>query len=93
MKKRSLDVKTIVFSYLIFLAGWIIWSKTNKLISINEYIDWGIRASCSYIWWPLFAIVLIKHYNDNLTISLKEMLVTKPKLKLLIPLLAFCTRL
>ena len=41
------------------------------------------------IWWPLFAIVLIKRYNDNLTVSLEEMLVTKPKLKLLIPLLAF----
>ena len=57
MKKRSLDVKTIVFSYLIFLAGWIIWSKTNKLISINEYIDWGIGLRVHSIWWPLFAIV------------------------------------
>ena len=89
MKKRSLDVKTIVFSYLIFLAGWIIWSKTNKLISINEYIDWGIGLLVHIIWWPLFAIVLIKRYNDNLTVSLEEMLFTKPKLKLLIPLLAF----
>lgn len=89
MKKRSLDVKTIVFSYLIFLAGWIIWSKTNKLISINEYIDWGIGLLVHIIWWPLFAIVLIKRYNDNLTVSLEEMLFTKPNLKLLIPLLAF----
>lgn len=89
MKKKALNIQTIIFSYLFFLIGWTVWVYNKQIISINEYADWSIGVGIHFIWWPLFALVLIKRYDSALHISLKEMVQTKPKVKKLLPLLAF----
>lgn len=89
MKEKFLKLQTIIFSYLTFLAGWTVWVCCNDLISINEYVDWGIGVIVYFIWWLLFAIFFIKRYNNDLMISFKEMTHTKPKFKIVLPLLAF----
>lgn len=54
---------------------------------MNEFLSWMIGFLIHVVWWPLFALLLIK--SNDLNISLKEMITTKPKLKILLPLLVF----
>lgn len=56
---------------------------------MNELLSWAIEFLIHVVWWPLFAFFLIKRYSNDLNISLKEMITTKPKLKILLPLLVF----
>lgn len=56
---------------------------------MNELLSWVIEFLIHVVWWPLFAFFLIKRYSNDLNISLKEMITTKPKLKILLPLLVF----
>lgn len=89
MSTEHLSKGTIAISYLVFLLGWILRVVFVDLSGMNEYISWAIGFLIHFVWWPLFAFVLIKKYSNELNISLKEMLTTKPQLKILIPLLLF----
>lgn len=89
MKEKFLNIQTIILSYLTFLVSWTIWTCCNNIISINEYVNWAIGVVIYFIWWLLFAVFFIKKYNNNLMIPFKEMIYTKPKIKILLPLLVF----
>ncbi|MGM9550786.1 MAG: CPBP family intramembrane glutamic endopeptidase [Clostridia bacterium] len=89
METKHLRIRTVVISYLIFLAGWTLRVVCLDLSGMNEFLAWVISFLIHVVWWPLFAFILIKRYSDYLNISLKEMITTKPKLKVLLPLLVF----
>lgn len=59
------------------------------LSGLNEFLAWAIGFFIHVVWWPLFSFLLMKRYSHDLNISLKEMITTKPKLKIMLPLLAF----
>lgn len=88
MGTKNLNVKTIAASYIVFLLGWTMWNFCFNPKGLNEYISWGIGLAVHIVWWPLFALTLITKYDGNLMISFGELVSTKPKLKILIPLLA-----
>ncbi|MGN0178714.1 MAG: lysostaphin resistance A-like protein [Monoglobaceae bacterium] len=88
MNTKNLTIKTVVISYLVFFAGWTLRVVCVDLSGLNEFSAWAIGFLTHILWWPLFAFVLIKRYSHDLNVSLKEMLTTKPKLKILLPLLA-----
>ena len=89
MKTKHLKIRTVVISYLVFFAGWTLRVVCVDLSGMNEFLSWVIGFLIHVVWWPLFALFLIKRYSNNLNISLKEMITTKPKLKILLPLLVF----
>ena len=89
MKTKHLRIRTIVISYLVFFAGWTLRVVCVDLSGMNAFLSWAVGFFIHAVWWPLFALFLIKRYSNDLNISLKEMIATKPKLKLLLPLLAF----
>ncbi len=89
MKIKHLRIRTAVISYLVFFAGWTLRVVCVDLSGMNEFLSWAIGFLIHIVWWPLFALFLIKRYSNDLNISLKEMITTKPKLKILLPLLAF----
>ena len=89
MKIKHLKIRTVVISYLVFFAGWTLRVVCVNLSGMNEFLSWAIGFLIHLVWWPLLALFLIKRYSDDLNISLKEMITTKPKLKILLPLLAF----
>lgn len=89
MEINPLRIRTVVISYLVFFAGWTLRVVCVDLSGMNEFLSWVIGFLIHVAWWPLFAFFLIKRYSNDLNISLKEMLTTKPKLKILLPLLVF----
>ena len=89
MEIKPLRIRTVVISYLVFFAGWTLRVVCVDLSGMNEFLSWVIGFLIHVAWWPLFAFFLIKRYSNDLNISLKEMLTTKPKLKILLPLLVF----
>ena len=89
MKIKHLRIRTVVLSYLVFFAGWTLRVVCVDLSGMNEFLSWAISFFIHVVWWPLFALFLIKRYSNDLNISLKEMITTKPKFKILLPLLAF----
>ena len=89
MEIKHLRIRTVVISYLVFFAGWTLRVVCVDLSGMNEFLSWVIGFLIHVVWWPLFALFLIKRYSNDLNISLKEMITTKPKLKILLPLLAF----
>lgn len=89
MGSKHLKKSTIAITYVVFIVGWIIRITLLDLDISNEYISWAFNNALWIIWWPLFAFVLIRKYSDELNVSLKEMVTTKPKLKILIPLMVF----
>ena len=89
MKTKHLKIRTVVISYLVFFVGWTLRVVCVDLSGMNEFLSWVIGFLIHVVWWPLFALFLIKRYSNNLNISLKEMITTKPKLKILLPLLVF----
>ena len=89
MKIKHLRISTAVISYLVFFAGWTLRVVCVDLSEMNEFMSWVIGFLIHIVWWPLFALFLIKRYSNDLNISLKEMITTKPKLKILLPLLVF----
>lgn len=88
MKEKHLKISTVVISYLVFFAGWVIRVVCVDLSGMNEFLAWAIGFLTHVVWWPLFTFFLIKRYSNDLNVSFKEMLATKPKLKILLPLLA-----
>ncbi|MGN0164383.1 MAG: CPBP family intramembrane glutamic endopeptidase [Candidatus Ornithomonoglobus sp.] len=89
MNTRNLTIKTVIISYLVFFWGWTLRVVCVDLSGMNEFLSWVIGFLIHVVWWPLFAFVLIKRYSNYLNISLKEMITTKLKLKILLPLLVF----
>ena len=89
MKTKHLRISTVVISYLVFFAGWTLRVVCVDLSGMNEFLSWTIGFLIHVVWWPLFALFLIKRYSNDLNISLKEMITTKPKFKILLPLLVF----
>lgn len=89
MKIKHLRIRTVVISYLVFFAGWTLRVVCVDLSGMNEFLSWVIGFFIHVVWWPLFALFLMKRYSNDLNVSLKEMLTTKPKLKILLPLLVF----
>ena len=89
MKTKDLKIRTVAISYLVFFAGWTLRVVCVDLSGMNEFLSWVIGFLIHVVWWPLFALFLIKRYSNDLNISLKEMITTKPKLKILLPLLVF----
>ena len=89
MEIKHLRIRTVVISYLVFFAGWTLRVVCVDLSGMNELLSWAIGFLIHVVWWPLFAFFLIKRYSNDLNISLKEMIATKPKLKILLPLLVF----
>ena len=89
MEIKHLRIRTVVISYLVFFAGWTLRVVCVDLSGMNEFLSWVIGFLIHVVWWPLFALFLIKRYSNDLNISLKEMITTKPKLKILLPLLVF----
>lgn len=89
MTTKHLNLKTVVISYLVFFVGWTLRVVCLDLSGMNEYLSWAIGLLIHVVWWPLFALFLIRKYDDELNISLKEMVITKPHFKILLPLLAF----
>ena len=89
MKIKHLRIRTVVISYLVFFAGWTLRVVCVDLSGMNEFLSWMIGFLIHVIWWPLFAFFLIKRYSNDLNISLKEMITTKPKLKILLSFLVF----
>lgn len=87
MQAGKLSIKIIIISYVIFLAGWIFRVTCIDLTNFNEYVSWAIGFIIHIVWWQLFAFFFIKRYNADLKISYEEMVKTKPKLKILLPLL------
>lgn len=86
---KQLSIKTIILSYLIFFGGWTIRVVFVDFSAWNEYVSWAIRFLIHIVWWPLYALFFIKRYNKELKVSWKEMITTKPNLKILLPLLVF----
>ena len=89
MEIKHLRIRTAVISYLVFFAGWTLRVVCVDLSGMNEFLSWVTGFLIHVVWWPLFALFLIKRYSNDLNISLKEMITTKPKLKILLPLLVF----
>ena len=89
MKIEHLRIRTVVISYLVFFAGWTLRVVCVDLSGMNEFLPWVTGFLIHFVWWFLFAFFLIKRYSNDLNISLKEMITTKPKLKILLPLLVF----
>lgn len=87
--EKKLNIKIIILSYILFLLGWIIRVVFMDFSGMNEYVSWLIRFLIHTAWWPLYAIFFIKRYTGDLKISWREMITTKPSLKILIPLLVF----
>lgn len=89
MSLKCLNVKMIAVSYIIFLIGWSLWNLCFDLSNFNEFSRWAIGLIVHIVWWPLFALTLMKRYDGQLMISFREMVLTKPKLSILIPLMVF----
>jgi membrane protease YdiL (CAAX protease family) len=89
MQEGKLSIKVIIISYIVFLSGWTFRVVCIDLSTLNEYVSWAIGFIIHAVWWLLFALFFIKRYDKDLKISFKEMVTTKPKLKILLPLLAF----
>jgi len=86
---KKLSIKTIIVSYIVFLSGWTFRVFCIDLSALNEYVSWTIGFLIHFVWWLLFAFFFIKRYDEDLKISFKEMVTTKPKLKMLLLLFVF----
>lgn len=89
MNTKHLRKRTVVISYVVFLAGWALRVACLDVSGMNEGLAWMVGFIVHFVWWPFFAFLLIRRYSDELNISLKEMITTKPRLKILLPLLLF----
>lgn len=89
MEKNRLSLHLVILSYAVFLSGWIIRVTCVDLSGLNEYTAWAIGFLIHFVWWFLFACFMIRKYSTELVISWKEMITTKPKAGILLPLLLF----
>lgn len=87
MNTKNLKIRTILISYIVFFVGWTLRVVCVDLSGMNERLSWTIGFLTHVVWWLLFAFFLIKRYSNDLNVSFKEMIATKPRLKILLPLL------
>lgn len=76
-------------SYIFFLLGWTIRVTCISLSGLNEYAAWAMGFLIHFVWWFLFALFMVRRYSGELLVSLKDMIKTKPNMKVLLPLLLF----
>lgn len=89
MKNKRLSLNLVIVSYAVFILGWIVRVACVDLSGLSEYAAWGIGFLIHFVWWFLFACFMIGKYNRELVIPWKEMITTKPKKEILLPLLLF----
>ena len=81
-EKRKLTCKKIVIYCIVFYAFWTIRELIIRpvfLDSLNDILFQLMETIIKMSIWALPAIFLIKHYKNDMWISLKEMFVNKPK--------------
>jgi membrane protease YdiL (CAAX protease family) len=82
IKKRKLSVTHLAIYTVIFFA---VWSIKELIIrgELSERFDTlsfeVITTTIKLLVWTLPAILLIRHFQDDMWISLKEMFTTKPQ--------------
>jgi len=81
-EKRNLTVGKIIAYCLIFFAIWSVRELIIRPVWLNQFdgLTWHIlESSMKLLVWTLPAILLIKYFQDDMWISLKEMFTTKPR--------------
>ncbi|MCL2838758.1 MAG: CPBP family intramembrane metalloprotease [Oscillospiraceae bacterium] len=81
-KTRNLTVGKIIAYCLIFFAIWSVRELIIRPFWLNQFdgLTWHIlESSMKLLVWTLPAILLIKYFQDDMWISLKEMFTTKPR--------------
>ena len=81
-EKRRLTNYKIAVYLIVFFAIWSVRELYIRPVFLNQLdgFAWQIaEASMKLLVWTLPAILLIKHYKDDMWISLKEMFTNRPK--------------
>jgi membrane protease YdiL (CAAX protease family) len=82
VEKRKLTTGKIAIYLVLFFAIWSVRELYIRPVFLNQLdgIAWQIaEASMKLLVWTLPAILLIKHFEDDMWIGLKEMFTNKPK--------------
>jgi len=80
--KRKLTTGKIVIYCVIFFAVWTFREIVVRPVWLNQFdgLTWHIlESSMKLLVWTLSAILLIKYFQDDMCIGLKEMFTTKPR--------------
>ncbi len=83
IKKRKL-LLAIVVSYIIFTLGWFVRETYIDFSHMNPYLEAGINFVIYGIWWSGLAFCLIHFYKNELCWDLKEILMKKPHMRVLL---------
>jgi len=89
--KRSLTAVKIVIYCIIFFAVWTVQELIVRpmfLDTLNSPIAEFLGQAIKLLVWTLPAIILIKHFQDDMQINLKEMFATKPNWLKAVPFFA-----
>ena len=81
-EKRRLNIHKIVVYLIIFFAIWSVRELFIRPVFINQLdgLAWqAAESSMKLLVWTLPALLLIKHFQDDMWISLKEMFTNRPK--------------
>lgn len=96
VKKLKIVTKVLIFYIIIFLGFWSVYvllirDKIDKLINndiISQLIQSGLIKN---LIWTLPAICLIKHFESDMHIKLKEMFVSRVNCLKYLPIFAIFT--
>lgn len=89
MFNHKISIRVILLSYMVLIVVWGIRELLVDLSFLNSYVEYTINFIIWAICWFGFATLLIHRYNNDLKITFKEMITTKPTMRILIPLLLF----
>ncbi|MCL2842059.1 MAG: CPBP family intramembrane metalloprotease [Oscillospiraceae bacterium] len=83
VKKQKLTPLKIGIYLVLFFAAWsvkelVIQPVLLSPLTLNPIVSGVIGEVIKLLVWTLPAILLIKHYRDDMSISLKEMFTSKP---------------
>ena len=81
-EKRKLNIFHIVVYLIIFFAIWSVKELIITPVWLNQFdgLTWQILESLiKFLVWVVPAILLIKHFQVDMWISLKEMFTSKPQ--------------
>ncbi|WP_234122622.1 CPBP family intramembrane glutamic endopeptidase [Clostridium hydrogenum] len=87
MKERKLTIKVVWISYIVFMLGWIFRVYYIDSLYMNKYVEEAISVFIKIVWWLGFSIFLLKRYNCDLNIKLKEMFTNKLRCRMLVPII------
>ena len=82
IEERELSVLHISLYIVIFFAVWIIRELIIQpvfLTPLDNLISEIVGEAIKLLVWTLPAILLIRHFQDDMWIGLREMFTTKPK--------------